>query len=260
MTPLTRIAAAGTCCLAILATDCSRSPTRPSAGNLTGDVRSSSNQPVSGAVVEVRYTLVDPAATTATRARPLPNDITPIPAPLPGRSFAVSNNPCELGFFVIRLGVVKDAQCTIRVLDGARVVRRVIAERTFVAGLHTLVWNGHDDADRPLPSSLYTIACTDVEGDSTFELSAKALWHPEDPNQGANAVTLASGAFSIALDDLPIGASFEARDQADSLLGTRVIAYPITLSASALVGGVYEYGQIVVEEAHRRDRVHVVLQ
>ena len=216
---------------------------------------------MSGAVVEVRYTLLDPAATAATRARPLPNDLPPgIPSPPAGRSFSVSNNPCELGGFVIRLGVASDAHCTIRVLDRTNAVRRVLADRTFAAGFHTLLWDGHDDADRPLPSNVYTIACTDVEGDSTFEFSVKVLWHPEDPNQGANATTLTSGAFSIPLDDLPIGATIEARDVADSLLGTRVIAYPITVVASGLVGGVVRSGQVVVDEAHRWDRVRVVLQ
>lgn len=253
-----RIGAVAACSLAILTTGCSESPTRPAAGNLAGNVRSSSNQPVGGAVVEVRYTLLDPAAT---KPRPRPSDLPPgVPAPPVVRTFGVSNNPCELGSFVIRLGVPVDARCTIRVLDPSGAVRRVLAQRTFVAGQHTLVWDGHDDADQPLPANLYTIAWNDVEGDSVFDFSAKALWHPEDPNQGANTATLSNGTFSIPFDDLAIGGTFEARDVADSLLGPRVIAYPITVLASGLVGGVVRSGQVVVDEAHRKDLVRIVLQ
>ena len=93
-----------------------------------------------------------------------------------------------------------------------------------------------------------------------FDFSAKVLWHPVDPDQGANTATLANGSFAIPLDDLPIGDWFEARDVADSLLGTRTIAWPITVVASGTVGGAVLTGQVVVDEAHRRDRVHVVMQ
>lgn len=255
----TRIAAAGAC-LAILATDCSRSPTLPAADSLRGDVRTTSNATVSGAVVEVRYTLVDPAAAAAAGSRSGPTDIPPVvPAPPFGRSFSVSNNPCELGGAAIRLGLPIDGHCTIRVLDRAGTVRRVLADRTFAAGLHLLLWDGHDDADQPLPANLYVVTWKDVEGDSVFEFSAKVLWHPVDPNQGANTTTLANGSFAIPLDEFPIGDWFEARSVEDSLLGTRVVTWPITVVASAMVNGVVRTGQTVVDEARRKDRVPVVL-
>lgn len=75
-----------------------------------------------------------------------------------GRSGDLSASPNPFQFqTAIRFAVPADTRVRLQVVDLAGHLRRVLADRTFVAGAHILTWDGTNDAGKPLPYGNYAI-------------------------------------------------------------------------------------------------------
>jgi hypothetical protein len=75
-----------------------------------------------------------------------------------GRSGNLIASPNPFPFqTAIRFGLPADTRVRLQVVDLAGHLRRVLADRTFVAGLHILTWDGANDAGKPLPYGNYAI-------------------------------------------------------------------------------------------------------
>ena len=75
-----------------------------------------------------------------------------------GRNGDLSATPNPFSFqTAIRFALPADAPARLQVVDLAGTLRRVLADRTFVAGAHILVWDGANDAGKPLPAGTYAI-------------------------------------------------------------------------------------------------------
>jgi len=57
----------------------------------------------------------------------------------------------------IQFGVPVDTRVRLVVVDLAGNLKRVLADRIFVAGRHIFVWDGTNDAGKPLPDGTYAI-------------------------------------------------------------------------------------------------------
>jgi hypothetical protein len=67
----------------------------------------------------------------------------------------VRNNPLMSGFARIHFGMAKKDHVTIEVFDVTSRKVRVLANRSFEAGEHDLVWDGTDDNGRALARGVY---------------------------------------------------------------------------------------------------------
>jgi len=238
---------------------CAKDPARPLVRSVSGDVVDAAGQPVSGAWIRLEYT-VTPAAAPGGRTL-APNDIPdPVPAPSPTRAFWVDNNPCSTGTVAIHFSAPHDNHSTLQVDGRNGVVRRLLADRAFAAGIYTLAWDGRDDTNQPLPPDVYVVRWTDVEGDSTFTFSANLLWQPESPDDGFNARSAADGSFTLDLADLPIGAAFEQRDLIGVSDGMKVVGWPIEVVVTAEVGGVTLTGRATLEESRAGERLRITVR
>jgi hypothetical protein len=57
----------------------------------------------------------------------------------------------------IHFGLSADTRVRLQVVDLAGNLKRVLADRTFVAGAHLFTWDGANDAGKPLPDGNYAI-------------------------------------------------------------------------------------------------------
>lgn len=79
----------------------------------------------------------------------------------------LGSGPNPFSFQVeLRFSVATQGTCTLEIHDlrGARV--RTIANRSFPAGLHSLLWNGRDDLNGALPAGKYWALLTTPDGTS----------------------------------------------------------------------------------------------
>lgn len=65
------------------------------------------------------------------------------------------NNPYKTGLAVINFGLSKDDRVTIRVYDVTGRQVKMLADRQFKAGEHTVVWDGTDDGGRTVARGVY---------------------------------------------------------------------------------------------------------
>jgi len=75
-----------------------------------------------------------------------------------GRSGDLSATPNPFQYQTsIRFAIPADTRVRLLVVDLAGHLKRVLADRTFVAGVHIFTWDGANDAGKPLPYGNYAI-------------------------------------------------------------------------------------------------------
>jgi hypothetical protein len=94
-----------------------------------------------------------------------PAGVDPADPLVPIRDFvALRNNPLVSGVAAPRLGLARPDRVEARVYDLAGRRVRVLAEREYAAGEHTLVWDGTDDRGQSLPHGVYFTSVRYVRG------------------------------------------------------------------------------------------------
>jgi hypothetical protein len=66
-----------------------------------------------------------------------------------------ANNPMVSGTASIQLGLAKASRVEVKIFDVSGRLVRTLADRSFEAGNHTLVWDGADNAGRPVARGVY---------------------------------------------------------------------------------------------------------
>ena len=90
-------------------------------------------------------------------------EVTSVPSGSRSASFSLRAphpNPSHDGRMVIDLELPTTNRIQVEIFDlaGHR-VRRLIQDREFDAGVHSLVWEGRDDVGAPVPSGIYLVRC-----------------------------------------------------------------------------------------------------
>jgi hypothetical protein len=170
-----------------------------------------------------------------------------IPAPLPSaRTLAIFNNPCSLGVVTFHIGLPDTAILIGRIVDRNGASRRLLFERSFLPGAHAFNWDGKDDTSATLAPDVYVFHLTEVQGDSTFNLSANVLWDPTDPTAAYALQADSRGEFSIPLSSLPIGQRIDATDVSGAPLGSFVVGKSLRVAATGPPGGIATVGAAIV--------------
>ena len=226
---------------------CSNSPTSPtgSLAALSGTVLDSGGHAVSGARIVVSYPYPDP--TSPALRSSAPSRLLDIPSPLPSaRSLAVFNNPCSLGVMTFHIGLPDTAFLTGRIVDRNGTPRRLLFERTFQSGVYAVAWDGKDDTSATLAPDVYVFHLTEVQGDSTFNLSANVLWNPSDPTAAYAMQANSQGAFSVPLSSLANGQKIDAVDITGAPLGSFVVGKNLRVTATGPPSGIATVGATTV--------------
>lgn len=107
----------------------------------------------------------------------------------------------------------------------------------FLAGMHTVIGDGTNDAGEPLPDGIYGIRMEFGAGDSveTVEIEGAFLHRHNVASyaQGMLTATDEKGRFEILLADLPIGESVRAIDENGDFLKIVVVTSSVVVYAHA---------------------------
>ncbi len=68
---------------------------------------------------------------------------------------SLQNNPLRAGLTTMHLGLAKPGRVEVKLYDVTGRLVRVLADRPFAAGEHTLTWDGSDERGRRLPRGVY---------------------------------------------------------------------------------------------------------
>ena len=91
--------------------------------------------------------------------------VAPADSLAPPRDFvALHNNPLVSGVATVRLGLARPDRVEARIYDLAGRRVRTLADREFMAGEHTLVWDGTDDHGQHLAHGVYFTTVRYVRG------------------------------------------------------------------------------------------------
>jgi hypothetical protein len=82
-----------------------------------------------------------------------------VPGSLDGDQLAdfvnLRNNPMKSGSATINFGMSRQDRVTVKIFDVSGRLVRTLADRQFAAGVHTLTWDGVDNAGRQVPRGVF---------------------------------------------------------------------------------------------------------